>query len=567
MSFQIGDAEMRIGISLKWTLSSILLVIMVVLAYTYIMRNDTEESVTQETARIQGIQNNALDGLGAQTTKTVSLPASSLMFDNDLEGLRGLLNPIVAEREAKDESYIAVYASIIAPDGRVWVTVANPQIERFDIAGKTFFDRSQEDGDGMRVEKSYVDELAKNIKNNKTSEDTKRHIVRKGGSQSEADIRQYAVAIEPKRTDEDADRGDVQGYLIVGYSTEGLHKVIQKIKDDGQARLTSAVSRALWIAVFSIIVGIIIAGIQAVFVTRNIKLLTRAATQIASGDLSIRSHIKSRDEVGQLGDQFNVMADRVQILMHETEQKAMLEKEVDIARSIQTTLLPPCGFAKCGPLELNGFFQPASECGGDFWCYNRLPDGSVLLTIGDVTGHGVPSAMITACAKSALDTLLSMSSMQQFSLSQIVASLNVAICQTAKRTLFMTFQAIRISSDGHMAEIVNAGHNFPLLVRLGEVKGIVVRGERLGDNPTARYESIHFDLMQGDMLLLYTDGVTEYLNAAGAEYGEKRLRKVIATLGECDVNTAMKYFWSDFTQFCGEAPQDDDITLLFTKVV
>lgn len=157
--------------------------------------------------------------------------------------------------------------------------------------------------------------------------------------------------------------------------------------------------------------------------------------------------------------------------------------------------------------------------------------------------------------------------MQQFSLSQIVASLNVAICQTAKRTLFMTFQAIRISSDGHMAEIVNAGHNFPLLVRLGEVKGIVVRGERLGDNPTARYESIHFDLMQGDMLLLYTDGVTEYLNAAGAEYGEKRLRKVIATLGKCDVNTAMEYFWSDFTQFCGEAPQNDDITLLFTKVV
>ena len=216
---------MRIGISLKWTLSSILLVIMVVLAYTYIMRNDTEESVTQETARIQGIQNNALDGLGAQTTKTVSLPASSLMFDNDLEGLRGLLNPIVAEREAKDESYIAVYASIIAPDGRVWVTVANPQIERFDIAGKTFFDRSQEDGDGMRVEKSYVDELAKNIKNNKTSEDTKRHIVRKGGSQSEADIRQYAVAIEPKRTDEDADGDDhqrryLQGSLIWGTSDE-----------------------------------------------------------------------------------------------------------------------------------------------------------------------------------------------------------------------------------------------------------------------------------------------------------------------------------------------------------
>lgn len=562
---------MRVGISLKWTLSSILIVMMVVGAYTLIMRSDTQESVNQETARIKTIQDNALNGLGAQTTKTVSLPASSLMFDNDLEGLRGLLNPIVAEhqtpdgQDSQDESYIAVYASIVAADGRVWVTVANPRIERFEMNGKTYFDRSAEDGEPVKLDKALLKELAKDVRRDISYKDTTRHVERADGTKGDIDIRQYAAAIEPKRTD-DGERGEIQGYLIVGYSTEGLHAVIQKISDEGEARKSVALNRALWLAAIAVIAGMVIAGIQAVFVTRNIKLLTKAATQIASGDLSVRSHIKSRDEVGQLGAQFNVMADRVQILMHETEEKAMLEKEVDIARSIQTTLLPPCGYAECGPLRLNGFFQPASECGGDFWCYNRLPDGSVLLSIGDVTGHGVPSAMITACAKSALDTLLNTLSVQQFSLPQVIASLNAAICQTAKRTLFMTFQAIRVSADGRTAEIVNAGHNFPLLVRMGEVRGIVVRGERLGDNPAARYESMRFDLMSGDMLLLYTDGVTEYLNASGAEYGEKRLRKVIAQLGECDVNTVMNYFWSDFTQFCGSAPQNDDITLLFSKV-
>lgn len=562
---------MRVGISLKWTLSSILIVMMVVGAYTLIMRNDTQESVNQETARIKTIQDNALNGLGAQTTKTVSLPASSLMFDNDLEGLRGLLNPIVAEhqtpdgQDSQDESYIAVYASIVAADGRVWVTVANPRIERFEMNGKTYFDRSADDGEPVKLDKASLKELVKDVRRDISYKDTTRCVERADGSKGDIDIRQYAAAIEPKRTD-DGERGEIQGYLIVGYSTEGLHAVIQKISDEGEARKSVALNRALWLAAIAVIAGMVIAGIQAVFVTRNIKLLTKAATQIASGDLSVRSHIKSRDEVGQLGAQFNVMADRVQILMHETEEKAMLEKEVDIARSIQTTLLPPCGYAECGPLRLNGFFQPASECGGDFWCYNRLPDGSVLLSIGDVTGHGVPSAMITACAKSALDTLLNTLSVQQFSLPQVIASLNAAICQTAKRTLFMTFQAIRVSADGRTAEIVNAGHNFPLLVRMGEVRGIVVRGERLGDNPAARYESMRFDLMSGDMLLLYTDGVTEYLNASGAEYGEKRLRKVIAQLGECDVNTVMNYFWSDFTQFCGSAPQNDDITLLFSKV-
>ena len=119
-------ALMRIGISIKWTLSCVLIVILVVCVYAVFMIRDTQESVASETERIQRIQNEALDQLGAQTTKTVSLPASSLMFDNDLAGLSGLLAPIVSDKSAKEQSYSAIYATIVAPDGRVWVTVVSP---------------------------------------------------------------------------------------------------------------------------------------------------------------------------------------------------------------------------------------------------------------------------------------------------------------------------------------------------------------------------------------------------------------------------------------------------------
>src|SRR5690606_18202755 len=120
-------------------------------------------------------------------------------------------------------------------------------------------------------------------------------------------------------------------------------------------------------------------------------------------------NVRSSDEIGELGAHFDVMADRVQALLVETQQKAMLEKELDIARMIQETLLPQPGLTRHHGISFAGFFRAASVCGGDFWQYNELDDARVVLSVGDVTGHGVPSAMISAAAKSSLDTLVSVS--------------------------------------------------------------------------------------------------------------------------------------------------------------
>ena len=547
---------MRIGISVKWTVSAVLIVILVIGVYAVFTIRDTQQSVERETERIQRIQYEALDELGAQTTIAISQPALGLLYDNDREGLTKLLAPVV-ERSG-NQSYFALYTTLIAPNGRVWATTVNKDYQRLRFTqDEDYFDRERDPQSTVEVDEKWLSET---ISDNHIKHyfDVERTLVDTHGNTKQLNVRQYAHIIQEPNE-------DPQGYLLIGYAIDGLNQEIEAIRAFGDQRKSEALSRSLLLAIIAIFIGIIVGIFQSLLVTRNIKKLTKAAIQIASGDLTVRSDVKSGDEIGQLSDRFNVMADRVVALLKETEQKAMLEKEVDIARSIQTTLLPPQGFAQCGPVSLNGFFQPASECGGDFWSYNQLPDGSVLLTIGDVTGHGVPSAMITACAKSSLETLLYVAS-QGLSLPQIVATLNLAVCEAAKRKLFMTFLAMRISANGRKCEIVNAGHNFPFIIHNSEVKPIIARGERLGDNPVAQYQSAFLDLQLGDMIFLFTDGLVEYQNSSGVEYSDKRLRKLLPPYGQMDVNTAMSELQADFKSFCGDAPQNDDITLMFAKI-
>ena len=547
---------MRIGISVKWTLSAVLIVLIVIVVYAYFTTSDLQRTVERETDRIQRIQYDALDQIGSQTTRYISMPASSLLFDNAISDLNNLLTPVV---ENKDEqtSYYAVYATIVDPNARVWVATVNSKYTELELGEKPFFNRKDEKQTISKVDEEWFTKNIAKGQRDAFSADVHQKVKTDTGEETELMVRQYIQRI--------VGNGDLQGFLIVGYSIEGLKQEIDTIQKQGAERKEEAINQAIWMAMIAIIIGMLISGLQSLLVTRNIKKLSNTAKQIAGGELSVRAAIASSDEIGQLGDQFNIMAERVQALMAETEQKAMLQREVDIARDIQSTLMPPQGYAQCGSVRLTGFFQPASECGGDFWSYHQLADGSVLLTIGDVTGHGVPSAMITACAKSALDTLLNVSH-GAIELTQLMGSLNAAICQSAKRALFMTFLAVRISPDGRKAEIVNAGHNFPLLVHNGEVRSQVVRGERLGDNENAMYEKLTVGLSQGDTFLLFTDGLTEYVNEQGQEYGEKRLRKLIASFGSINVSDAMQYLWSDFTVFCGNAPQNDDITLMFAQV-
>ena len=266
------------------------------------------------------------------------------------------------------------------------------------------------------------------------------------------------------------------------------------------------------------------------------------------------------------------MADQLTVLLQETAEKATLEKELEVARTIQETLVPPNDEIENGLIRFAGYFEPASQCGGDWWTYHDMVGDKLLVVIGDVTGHGVPSAMITATAKAAVDVARDMFN-DDVTVTKLLEIMNTAIFESAKRKFVMTCFASIIDPHTRTITYANAGHNFPYIYRVppgakrGEFGSLMIRGNRLGDMRESKFEAKSQELLPGDTIIWYTDGIVECENSQGEEYGEKRFRASIrknSELGPADmrdriVDSAMDFF--------GDMPRKDDITMVVGKVI
>ncbi len=319
-----------------------------------------------------------------------------------------------------------------------------------------------------------------------------------------------------------------------------------------------------------VLVGTVLAIFQGLQISKPIKLLAWKADQIARGDLEARVEVKSTDEIGILGENFNFMADQIVVLLHQTAEKAHMEKELEVARTIQETLVPTNEPVDRGLFKLAGYFQPASQCGGDWWTYHDLVGDRVLVVVGDVTGHGVPSAMITAAAKAACD-VARLQHGDNVTVSQLLEIMNYAIFESAKRKFVMTCFASIVDTSKRTITYANAGHNFPYLYRTGEDgKGefgsLMIRGNRLGDLKESKYEEKTTDLVPGDLLVWYTDGIVECESHTGEEYGEKRFRASVRRAAGLDSGEIRDAVVADAGQFFGETLRKDDITLVIGKI-
>jgi phosphoserine phosphatase RsbU/P len=264
------------------------------------------------------------------------------------------------------------------------------------------------------------------------------------------------------------------------------------------------------------------------------------------------------------------MADQLVVLLHQTAEKAHMEKELEVARTIQETLVPPNEPVNRGFLDFAGYFQPASQCGGDWWTYHDLINGKLLVVIGDVTGHGVPSAMITATAKAACDVARSVNG-DDVSVTTLLEIMNNAIYQSAKRKFVMTCFASIIDPKTRTITYANAGHNFPYLYRIGEsgrgeFGSLMIRGNRLGDLKESKYEVKTTELLPGDTLIWYTDGIVECENTSGEEYGEKRFRASIRRAAHLSAGELRDTIVSEAMNFYGDVPRKDDITMVIGRI-
>ncbi len=359
------------------------------------------------------------------------------------------------------------------------------------------------------------------------------------------------------------------GTLVVIYSLASLDEQLKGIESRKRTdSRTYGIQIGLLGLVF-LLAGAGIAVFQALRITRPIKMLALRADQIAGGDLTTRVEIHSQNEIGLLAENFNYMANRLQVLLDETAAKAVLEKELELARAIQETLVPRADLIECGPLRIAGHFQPAMQCGGDFWTVHEISAERVLILIGDVTGHGVPAAMITAAAKAACDVGRALEG-PRLTPARLLSIMNSAIHESARRRYVMTCFACLIDTSNRTITYANAGHNFPYLYREAstlqshesEFTVLMSRGNRLGDIPDSTFTETSQTLRSGDRLVFYTDGLIECENPSGEEFGEKRLRNIIRSTASDNPAQMRDMLMAAAGQFYADTPRKDDITLV-----
>jgi serine phosphatase RsbU (regulator of sigma subunit) len=371
-----------------------------------------------------------------------------------------------------------------------------------------------------------------------------------------------ALAVDPP-----AER---QGYVVLGYDLAPIDWFATAAAEQkAQASTRAALYTGAVGALFAVI-GTVLAILQGLSISRPIKQLAWRADQIARGDLGARVEITSHDEIGLLGENFNFMADQISILLEQTAEKVRIEQELEVAKTIQETLVPSAEPVDYGPLKFAGYYQPAAQTGGDWWTWSNLVDGKVLLVIGDVTGHGVPSAMITAAAKAACDVARYVYR-DDVTVTGLLEIMNHAIFESAQRRFVMTCFASIVDPARRTITYANAGHNFPYLYRAGsdgrgEFGSLMIRGNRLGDDRNSRYEAKTTELLPGDVLVWYTDGIVECEGATGEEYGEKRFRASVRRAAALDASEMRDAIVGDAISYFGDVSRKDDITMIVGRI-
>lgn len=260
------------------------------------------------------------------------------------------------------------------------------------------------------------------------------------------------------------------------------------------------------------------------------------------------------------------LADQLIRLLAETAEKASLKKELEVARVVQALLVPNEDLIERTFLRIAGHYQPAAECGGDWWAVYDLPEGKVLTLIGDVTGHGISSAIITGAAKAACD-LACQVTQGRITPSDLLRMMNTAIHETARRQIMMTCLAAIFDPNTQTVAVANAGHHFPYHIRDGQLRPVIVHGQPLGASHNSTYESTLMHLSPKDVLVWFTDGIVECEDDRGEQFSEKRLRAVCqraAPGGARAVRDAVIEAVATFTQRI--TTQADDMTLVIASL-
>jgi phosphoserine phosphatase RsbU/P len=258
------------------------------------------------------------------------------------------------------------------------------------------------------------------------------------------------------------------------------------------------------------------------------------------------------------------------LLMLEVADRVVMKRDLEIARDIQSWLLPASPPIVPG-LTVAFTTRPANTVAGDFYDIfprpepnaNSSKDSRFLLAVADVAGKSIPAALLMATFQASFKTLSS----TPCSLLELVAGMNRYACSNSQGGLrFTTAILAEFHPATRLLSYVNAGHNNPLLRRSsGKIERLDVGGLPLGIQLDATYASAEMTLDAGDWLAIFTDGLVEAENQFAEEYGEERLLLSLNAGASATPEVVLQRVISDVNQFAGTTPQHDDITCMLIK--
>jgi sigma-B regulation protein RsbU (phosphoserine phosphatase) len=314
-------------------------------------------------------------------------------------------------------------------------------------------------------------------------------------------------------------------------------------------------------------------------ITGAVHNLYEGTQRIAHGDFSHRIPVKGRDQLASLGKSFNEMSAQLESLVRVTREKERLESELTIASEVQNQLFPRAA-PPMRTIELIGACIPARSVSGDYYDYLLLPNGNLAIAIGDVAGKGISAALLMASIQSIMRTQLAQGvpiavaaagaignglHPPHLSTADVVSRLNRQLYANTSPEKYATFFFGLYDEHSRIMTYTNAGHLPPLLVCGGEANPLEVTGTVVGLFPTVAYEEKTISMCPDDMLIAYTDGITEPENAYGEEYGLDRLSESVLRNRHCEPSEIVAKVMESVKNWSNAPELPDDMTVMIAK--
>ncbi len=342
------------------------------------------------------------------------------------------------------------------------------------------------------------------------------------------------------------------------------------------------------------LLALIAAGWMTRAVTGTVHKLYRATEYIKRGDFSHRVHVRSHDQLGELAVAYNDMAANIEVLLVERVERERLEREVEIAAEVQAQLFPRA-VPQLATAAISAECRAARGVAGDYYDYVEIAPGVVVFALADASGKGISASLVMSNLQASLRAQATILAERlraaeralvaavggaaeieppcgvtgidrSCAVAEIVSNINTQLCQSTDANRFATLFLALYDDRTRSLRYTNAGHNAPFLIRAdGTHERLETGGTVAGAFDFARYEEASAALAPGDLLLVFSDGISEAQNAADEEYGEPRLLQFALQHRDRTADELRRALFAEIDHWSGGRERGDDQTVVIVK--